>query len=810
MENLFQDLRYAARVMFKKPGFTLIAVATLALGIGATTAIFSVVNAVLLRPLAYPHPDHIMALWPARPGSSYQAVSEAKFVFWRDQSQSFEGVAATAGIGSGVNLSGGNEPEFVSGVRVSADFFRVLGMHPLIGRDFTQDEDSPSGERVAIFSDGLWRRRFGADPALVGKTVSINGRDYTVVGVMPPDFRYGERVDLLVPMRTNPASRDEGHNYTVLARLKSDVSRPQAADDMKLVFARFAEAYPRMLWQQEEGIRVEPYLASLTANVRPLLLILLGAVGFVLLIACANVANLQLTQAAGRASEMAIRQALGANWSRIVLQLLTEGVLLALVGGLAGLLLAQWGVEALTAFIPPDLIPRTGEIGFDWRVLAFALGASVLTGLVFALAPAIKAARVDVNHALKQGGGKGALGDDRGRVRGALVISEIALSLVLLIGAGLLIRTFVSLRRVDPGFDPRNVLTFEVAPNGQRYDTTAKHVDYFQRALERIKSTPGVEAAAVTSNLPLSRWLNLTVEVEGQANSERSTEIRMITPEYFRVLRMRLLEGRQFDDTDTANSEPVVIVNEAYARRVFKDADPIGQHLIVQRTSGNARSSRVVGVVSDLKQFSLNSDAPAAVFLPLAQVPDNVLLIARRYVTMKFAIRTAVDPLALAGTARREMLEVDPSLPVTNMQSLEQIVSLSLTQDRFNTALLGLFAGIGLILAVIGIYGVMAYSMSQRTREMGIRMALGAKSGDVIKLIVGKGMALALAGVVIGLGGAFALTRVMENLLFGVTATDPITFGATSLLLIGVALGACFIPARRATKVDPMVALRYE
>lgn len=796
-------------MMLKKPGFTLISVLTLALGIGATTAIFTVVNAVLLRPLPYAEPERIMALSPARPGSSFQGVSEAKFVFWREHSQAFDGVAATQGIGSGVNLSGGNEPEFVSGVRVSADFFRVLGVHPAIGRDFTQEEDSPTGERVAILSDALWRSRFGADPALLGKTVAINGTDYTAIGVMPPSFRYGDRIDLLVPMRTNPASRDEGHNYTVLAQLKPGVTQAQARADLQLVFDRFKDAFPKMIWRQEEGIRVEPHLASLTAGVRPMLLIMFGAVGFVLLIACANVANLQLTQAAGRVSEMAVRQALGASWSRIVRQLLTEGVLLAFVGGLAGLLLAQSGVAALAAFIPSELIPRTVEIGFDWRVLAFALSASLLTGLIFALAPAVKAARVDVNHALKQGG-KGAIGDDRGRMRSMLIVSEIALALVLLVGAGLLIRTFVSLRGVDPGFDPRNVLTFEVAPNGQQYNTTAKHLDYFERGLDRIKNIPGVQAAAVTSNLPLGRWLNLTVEVQGREDSQRSTEYRMITPEYFEVMLMAIRQGRAFSEADNAAGEPVAIVNETYARLVFKDADPLGQRVIVERSVPNSRPCQVVGVVSDLKQFGLNSPAPPAVFVPLAQVPDKILLVARQFVTMKFAIRTSVDPLSLSAAAKREMLNIEPSLPVTNMQSLEQIVSLSLAQDRFNTTLLGFFAGIGLLLAVIGIYGVMAYSVAQRTREIGIRIALGASSRDVLTLVLSQGLILAVIGVAIGLAGAFALTRLLSSLLFGVTPTDPLTFVATAVLLTGVALAACLVPARRAARVDPMVALRYE
>jgi predicted permease len=810
MGGILQDLRFGFRMLSKKPGFTSIAVITLALGIGATTAIFTVVNAVLLRPLPYDQPEQIMSLGPDFDGNRFSNASEAKFVFWRNQNQSFDGIAATGGIGSGVNLSVGNEPEFVSGVRVSADFFRVLGVHPAIGRDFSDVEDSPSGERVVIVTDTLWRRRFGADPQILGKPVAINSRDFTVVGVMPPGFQYGEHIDLLVPMRTNPASREEGHNYTVLARLKPGVSRQQAAADLSVVFNKFKEAFPQMLWRGEQGIRVEPYLENMTAEARPLLLIILGAVVFVLLIACANVANLLLAQSAGRASEMAVRQALGAGWWRIARQLLTEGVLLALFGGIGGLLLASWGTHALAALIPTELIPRTSEISFDWRVLVFAMSASVLTGLIFALAPAIKAAQVDVNHALKQGAGKGPIGDERGLMRKGLVVSEIALALILLVGAGLLIRTFLSLRRVDPGFDARNVLTFEVAPNGQQYNTTAKHVDYTQRALERLKGIPGVENGAVTTNLPLSRWLNLTVEVDGRPNSERSTEIRMITPGYFDVLRMRLIRGREFEESDTASSEPVVIINETYARVVFKDSEPLGQHLIVQRTKTNARSSRVVGVVSDLKQFSLNSLAPAAVFVPLAQVPDDLLLVARQFVTIKFALKTAVDPLTLTSSVKRTMLDVDSSLPITNVQTLEEIVSHSLKQDRFNTLLLGLFAGIGLILALIGIYGVVSYSAMQRTREIGIRLALGATAGDVLRLVVLQGMAPAIIGIIIGIAGAFGLTRLLASFLYGVTATDPITFVATAVLLSSVALVACLVPARRATKVDPMVALRYE
>ncbi|MGH9766850.1 MAG: ABC transporter permease [Blastocatellia bacterium] len=648
MNTIWQDLRYGARMLMKKPGFTLIAVITLALGIGANTAIFTVVNAVLLRPLSYPEPERIMRLAPEWPNTSFMNASEPKFVFWREAGESFDGVAATIGIGSGVNLSGGSEPEFVTGVRVSADFFRVLGVNPAIGRGFTKEEDSPNGERVMILSQGLWVRGFGADPAIAGKSVSINGNPYTVVGVMPEDFRYGDRqTDVLVPMRVNPASAGQGHNYTVLARLKPGVSRAQAQAEMKSVFERFKAAYPKHLWPNEAGIRVEPYLASLTATARPMLLILLGAVSFVLLIACANVANLQLTQAAARQKEMALRQALGASRWSLARQLLTEGLLLSLLGGGMGLLIAVWGVEALTALLPQGLIPRSGEIGFDWRVLGFTLGAAVITGLIFALAPAFQAARVDVNHALKEGGGKGAIGGERGRMRSALVVAEIALALALLAGAGLLIRTFANLRQVDPGFDPGNVLTFEVAPNGNQYETTAQNTDYFRRALERIGSLPGVESAAVTSNLPLGAWLNFGVGLAGKPDSMNSTEIRMITPDYFKVMKMSVRRGRAFTGADSAGAPPAIIVNETYARRTFPNADPIGQGLIVEGT----RVYQIVGVVNDVKQFSLGDPAPRTVFIPVAQVDDRVMRAARQFVTMLLACwiparrATKVDPM---------------------------------------------------------------------------------------------------------------------------------------------------------------------
>jgi predicted permease len=805
MQTLWQDLRYGARMLMKKPGFTLIAVATLALGIGATTAIFSVVNAVLLRPLPYPDADRLLTI-----GQQYKSgpmgAGEPKFMFWREQSQSFEAMAAYSNFGgAGGNLSGGNEAEYVNGLRVSVDFFRVLGVSPALGRGFTEEEDKPGAERVAILSDGLWQRRFGGDRGLIGKTVLVNGKPVMIVGVTPPQFLTGFGADLLAPMQARPGSNVDP-NATVIGKLKPGVSLQQAQAELKIVADKYRADFPRQM-QEGESVGARPYQEVFTEGVSQLLWVLLGAVGFLLLIACANVANLQLARAAARQREIAVRMAMGAGGGRIMRQLLTEGLLLALVGGAAGLLLAVWGTAGLLAALPKDLLPSVALVSVDWRVLAFAVFAAVATGLLFGLAPAWQARKVNVNTALKEQAGKGGMG--RGRLRGALVVTEVALALVLLVGAGLLIRTFTNLMGVAPGFDPHNVMTCQIALDGERYDTTNEAAAFYRDALERIRHLPGVEAAAIINKLPLDWQFNMPVVFPNDPEKRLSVQFRMASPDYFRVMKIPIRQGRDFSDADNPAAPPVAIVNEAFMKRFFDGQNPFAQQLSVGRGL-NDPIRQVVGVVADTKQHGLDRPASPTVFIPIPQVPDKLMAVIRGFTPANFAVRTTVAPLSLRDAVKREIAQMDPTLSLSEFSSMEEITARSVATQRFNMLLLGLFAGLGLLLAGVGIYGVVAYSVAQRTNEIGLRIALGAQAGDVVRLILKHGLALALAGVALGAAASFGLTRLMKGFLFGVGATDPLTFVAVALSLILVALVACWIPARRATKVDPMIALRYE
>jgi putative ABC transport system permease protein len=804
METLLKDIRYGLRSLLKRPGFTAIAVVTLALGIGANTAIFTVVNAVLLRPLPFPESERVM--WLGQEFSSGpQAAGQPKFIFWREQSQSFESMAAYEGFRGGGNLAGGNEAEYVGGLHVSADFFRVLGVNPIAGRSFTAEDDTAESAPVAILSERVWRRYFGADLGLVGKTILLNGKSVAVVGIMPAQLDFFRDADLFEPLRAS-LKGDPNPNSTVIARLKRGVTQAQAQAEMRLIADKYRALNPKAM-QPVESVAVTPYQQLYTSDVQGLLWILLGAVAFLLLIACANVANLQLTRAAARQKEMAVRLALGASGRRIVKQLLTEGVLLSLCGGLAGLLLAWWATQLLVAALPEGFISRSREISFDGRVLLFTLAVVFVTGLLFGLAPAWQALRVNVNGALKETARQGG-GNTRGRLRSGLVVAEVALSLVLLAGASLLVHSFVNLRGVATGFDANNVLSFRLDLKGERYDSASKESTFYRDMLERIGHLPGVDSVAVTNVLPLQAQFNMPVMFPGRTDPV-STQLRLVTPEYFQVLKIPVLKGRLFSAEDKSGTQPLVVVNESFARRFLSGIDPFAQTVTIGRGLDDSPRS-IVAVVGDVKQFGLDKASPPMVYLPLAQVPDKLLGVVRRYTSTYVAVRTTGPPQDLIPALKREIATLDPGLPLASVRRMDQIVARSIAPQRFNMWLIAAFAGVGLALAAVGIYGVMSYSVAQRTNELGIRIALGAQTIDVVKLIVRKGITLALIGIAIGLAGAFGLTRLMASLLFGVTPTDAVTFVSVTIGLFAVALLACYIPARRATKVDPLVALRYE
>jgi predicted permease len=824
MGSFTSDLRHSIRLLIKTPGFTAIAIAALALGIGANTAIFSVVNTVLLQPLPYAQPDRIMRIQRGGPGGGGSSVSIPKYMVWKKNNQVFESMAIYDFSGPGLNLGVSDHPEQVKGIHVSAEYFRVFGVSLAQGRTFLAQEDLPGGPKAVVVSDSLWRTRLGGDPALLGRHLILGGDPYTVVGILPASFQADPPADVFIPLQADPNSINQGHYLLVAGRLKPGVTVAAANANMKLAGERFRAANP--LWMgKTEGVEAVPLRDALTGDVRPALLILVGAVSFVLLIACANVANLLLARASARRKEIAIRTAVGASRGRLVRQLLTESALLATLSGVLGLVLGGWGVRVLLALSPGNL-PRINDADhaasivsvLDWRVLAFTFGVSLLTGLLFGLFPAVHVSRMDVNSALKETSGRSGTGLRQNRARSLLVISEMALAVILLTGAALMIRTFVGLRSVQPGFDPHNLITMQTSLTGGKYDTTVKAENMIRQAVQRIEALPGVQFAAATVMLPIEGGIDLPFLIEGQPPAKGDTysgdeQWRFASPHYFSAFRIPLLKGRGFDDRDTGKAEHVLIINQAMAKKYWPKGDPIGSRITIGKGLGpdfEEPTRQIVGIVGNVRENGLSTDDQPVMYVPEAQVTDPLTKLANNVVPLSWAIRTATDPAPLVTAIQHEFLAVDGQLPVSKIRTMEQVISESTARQNFNMLLLTIFAGLALTLAAIGIYGLMSYTVEQRMQEIGIRLALGAGARDMLTMIVRQGMLLAGVGLVLGLGAAYGLTRLLASLLFGVKTTDPVTYAAVAVVLTSVALFASYIPARRATKIDPLIALRYE
>ncbi|MBV9927383.1 MAG: ABC transporter permease [Acidobacteria bacterium] len=813
METFLQDVRYGARVLAKHKGFTAVAVLTLALGIGANTAIFSAVNDLLLRPLPYTDADRVVMLWEVTPeGRHMNTTSRANFREWRAQGGSFESVAAFSD--QRLALTGGGEPEEVSVQLATPELFKVLGVEPSLGRVLAED-DARADSAGVVISHAFWKRRFGGDPGVIGKGLTLNGEPYTVVGVMPQGFQWHIRqrsgtgkpaevwMVLQMPQPGAGGANERGRFLSVVARLKRGVSFEQADAELKTIHRRLEQD---STYNKNYTAEVIPLREQLVGNVRPALWVLLGAVGLVLLIACANVANLLLSRVAAREREIALRTALGARRSRVIRQLLTESLLLSLLGSALGLLVAWWGIGALVRISPRDLVSLQ-NVGINTTVLLWTLGVTLLTSVLFGIAPALEATRVNLSDALKDGGkGGDAQGSRSRRLRGALVVGEVALALMLLAGAGLLVKSFVQLRQINTGFETENVLTMVLPVPTTRYKEDPEFVAFFRQALERVRALPGVRSAGIVNYLPLYGGLGSATgfDVGGQPAAPPgmgpSTNVRVADSEYFKAMGIPLRRGRTF--TDAENSEPrhVILVSESFARRFFPGADPIGKRIKVYMSEDPAWAE-IIGIVGDVRYDNLTAEAE-----PFAYYPHPELV----YSTMTMVIRTAGDPAEMAPAARREVAAIDADQPVSDVRTMTQVMAETVSRARFNTLLLAVFASLATLLSAIGIFGVMSYSVQLRTREIGLRMALGAQPGRVMMLVLRQGLLLTLFGIGAGLAGALVLTRLMSSLLYGVTASDPLTFAAIVVVLGAVSLIACYIPARRATRVDPLIALKYE
>lgn len=811
-----RDIRYSLRRLLKSPAFTAIVILTLGLGIGANTAIFSVVNTVLLRPLSYREPDRLITInhfYQSEALNNLEApVSAIGFRDYRDKTKSFQNVAVEAPWSA--NLTGTGDPERVPASRVSGDYFKVLGVPPQLGRTFGVDEDVPGKNRVVVISNGLWRRVYGADPRVVGKTMELNSQSYTIVGVMPPDFKsfFNGRADIWTPLALE-ASQFKPENYTnewlnLTARLKPGVSVQQAAAEMTAFANQLKRTYPNQIGQKWT-LKVTSLNELATGKIRPALLVLLGAVGFVLLIACANVANLLLARVTSRQKEIAIRTALGADRWVLVRQLLTESVMLAIAGGVLGLAIAYWSVKSLVAAVPS--IPRGNEVGIDATVMLFTLGVSVLTGLLFGIVPALQTSRSNLHETLKEGGRGGSADVSGARVRRVLVVGEVALALMLLVGAGLMIRSVARLQHVNPGFDPEHLLTFDVAlPNVKYASDTAKR-QFFDAALERMAQVPGVISVGGTSTMPFGgSWSTGSFDIEGYTPGPNQPgpwgDIRVVSPDFFRTLRIPVKQGRVFTQQDGPGQRAVAVIDEEFVHKYFRDQNPLGKRITFAGSkAADSEYISIVGVVGHTMHEGLDAKPRIQLYLPYRQLSGN-----RAMSFMSIAVRTTGDPLVMARPVRAALHTVDKDLPMSNIKSMDDLVESSLGQRRLSMLLLGAFSGIALLLASLGIYGVLAYTVSQRSRELGIRMALGAARARVLRLVIGQGMALAVVGIAIGVVGALLLTRLLANQLYAVTATDPMTFAGVAALLAAIAFAATLVPALRATRVDPVVALREE
>jgi putative ABC transport system permease protein len=808
-------------MLLKNPGVTIIVIIALALGIGANTAIFSVVNTVLLRPLPYHESERLVFLNEKSPVLDEMSISYPNFTDWRNHNQSFEkiGVYNRASY----NLTGVGEAERIVTGQVSADLFSVLRVNALHGRVFTNEEDKPGGPPVVVLSYPLWQRRFGGQTSILNQPITLNNKSYTVIGIMPESYLYPSRVEMWVPvgqLSDQPSWQSRGNHPGLygVARLKPGVTFEQAEADMNNVAANLEKQYPDT--NTATRVRMRPLIEIFVSDVRRALWVIFGAVFFVLFIACANIANLLLARATARKKEMAIRTAVGASRWRIARQLLTESILLSLIGGGIGLVLARWGVD-LILYMSPNAIPRSREIGLDWTVLAFTVGVSFLTGILFGLLPAIQAGEVDVHETLKETG-RGVSG--RHWLRSSLVVVEVATTLVLLIAAGLMIRSFYLLQKVNPGFSDEHLTSFSVSLPQKKYATEEQQASFYNRLLENIRALPGVESAAAASGLPLGNngWQTSFV-IDGQPVPPREQiplmEACLVTPDYFKAMNIPVLRGRVFTDRDdrshlagrdlsklNENQRAIaglnsIVIDEEFAKRYWPNEDPVGKRVRLG-TENDAPRLEVLGVVGRVKMESLNQNSDRVQgYFPYNQTPDN---------SMTVIIKGAADPNQLISSVRGAIKEIDPDQPIYSVRTMNEIRAESVAGERLNLTLLSLFAGIALVLAIVGIYGVMSYSVTQRTHEIGIRMAIGARPRDVFKMVLGQGMKLALIGVVLGLGFAFALTRLMETMLFGVEPTDKLTFAAISIMLITVALLACYLPGRRATKVEPTISLRYE